>query len=784
MRASVVWIAVVASIAAGTASAQWVFVEEAKLIPSGAKNGERAGHAVALSGDVAILGVPYRDQGVGVFGSIRGLAFDTGGQMLFGVDEAAWRLVSIASTGLANQVGTYPQSMPAAGMAFDPGLGVFYAGDDWHLRQVTTSGVVTAGWVTTSGVVGLAFDPGSQTLYGSATDKLVTIAPAAGIFYLTPTEIGPFGFTDVQGLEFDPASGMLYGTDCATDQLLAIDPSTGAATAIGPLGFPCVEGLALDSDTAVLYGSDTATAQLVAIDVSTGAAAAIAPISGPLVWSGGAHVFRRNGAIWSEEAVLAASTPGHMEVYGSALAMSDDTVVVGAPGLLYPPADTPGAVYVLVRSGSQWIEQAVLRASDGELGDLFGASVDLDGDTILVGAPLDGHSAGFGAGSAYVFEEQGGAWVESAKLIPATLSAGDQFGRSVALDGTRCLVGAPYTTIGLAEMPGVGYTFVRNGSTWSQESRLAHKPHEFGYTLGGECYDKLGWSAALHGDTAVLGAPGYENFGPTATGVGAAWVYGLTTAGWTEKDRIKGPPTTPDFDGYGYAVAVEGDRVVAGALIDPVGGRANLHTPELDQWKKQLAIVASDAAPGDHFGWSVALFDDTLIVGAPLDDHAAGVDAGSAYVFRLAPPPPSTYCTAGTSASGCVALLSASGTPSASAPSGFTVAASLVEGSRTGMFVFGQGGKQVNPWGSSTSFQCAPPPLAASGPLPVTGTLGACDGAFGLDLNALWCPTCPKPALNPGEGSVVQVQLWYRDPLNPSGQTTSFSDAIELWVLP
>ena len=156
----------------------------------------------------------------------------------------------------------------------------------------------------------------------------------------------------------------------------------------------------------------------------------------------------------------------------------------------------------------------------------------------------------------------------------------------------------------------------------------------------------------------------------------------------------------------------------------------------------------------------------------------------SAYVFRLAPPPPTVYCTAGTSASGCVAVLSSSGTPSASAPSGFTVSASSVEGSRTGMFVFGQGGKQAIPWGNGTSLQCAPPPLRTSGPLPPIGTLGACDGAFALDVNALWCPTCAKPSINPGEGSVVQVQLWYRDPLNASGQMTSFSDALECWILP
>ena len=64
------------------------------------------------------------------------------------------------------------------------------------------------------------------------------------------------------------------------------------------------------------------------------------------------------------------------------------------------------------------------------------------------------------------------------------------------------------------------------------------------------------------------------------------------------------------------------------------------------------------------------------------------------------------------------------------------------------------------------------------------GTIGLCDGSFALDLNALWCPTCPSPAKNPGPGATVQAQLWYRDPANTSNQTTSLSDAIEFVVGP
>ena len=138
-----------------------------------------------------------------------------------------------------------------------------------------------------------------------------------------------------------------------------------------------------------------------------------------------------------------------------------------------------------------------------------------------------------------------------------------------------------------------------------------------------------------------------------------------------------------------------------------------------------------------------------------------------------------TYCTAGTSASGCQASISSTGRASASAPSGFQLTVSGVEGNKNGLFFFGTGGRQANPWGSGTSYQCVVPPVKRAGLLTGTGTSGACDGSFAQDLNALWSSA---PAKNPGAGATVQAQLWYRDPLNTSNQQTSLSNAIEFGV--
>ena len=140
------------------------------------------------------------------------------------------------------------------------------------------------------------------------------------------------------------------------------------------------------------------------------------------------------------------------------------------------------------------------------------------------------------------------------------------------------------------------------------------------------------------------------------------------------------------------------------------------------------------------------------------------------------------YCTAGTSASGCVAALTSTGVPSASAPTGFTVDTTSIEGSKDGIFFYGFNGPQANSWGSGTSFQCVTPPVIRTSLLTGSGTPGVCDGSFSLDFNAFW--TAAVPAKQPAAGQQVNLQLWYRDPQNTSNQTTSLSDGLEFTVCP
>jgi len=142
---------------------------------------------------------------------------------------------------------------------------------------------------------------------------------------------------------------------------------------------------------------------------------------------------------------------------------------------------------------------------------------------------------------------------------------------------------------------------------------------------------------------------------------------------------------------------------------------------------------------------------------------------------------PQNYCTAGTSASGCQGFISATGTASATASSGFNVSVTNFEGAKDGIFFHSQNGQQANSWGNGTSFQCVVPPVKRNGTQTGIGTNGACNNIASQDLNAYWTA---NPAKRPVAGNPVQIQFWYRDPLNTSNQTTSLSDAVEAAVCP
>ncbi len=341
------------------------------------------------------------------------------------------------------------------------------------------------------------------------------------------------------------------------------------------------------------------------------------------VVSGGGlvYVFARGEAGWVEQQRLAPSSPVASQLFGAALALSGDTIVVGAWGDRQL-AQGAGAAYVFVRSGGVWVEQQKLVAADGQAYDGFGRHVAVSGDVAVIGAAGD-DDLGDGAGAAYVFSRSGGVWSQQQKLLASDGTAGDAFGRGVAVAGSTAVVGARGDDDGGASS-GSAYVFVASAGQWTEEQKLVASDMSSS--------DSFGSAVAVTGDLVVVGA--YLANG-AASSAGAAYVFTRTGSVWSEQQKLSAADGQSS-DGFGSAVAVAGDNVVVGAPDDDdlgsSSGSAYLFTRGPENWNETAKLVAGDGMASDHFGWGVALDDATAIVGAP-DDGQGGQWAGAAYTF-------------------------------------------------------------------------------------------------------------------------------------------------------
>ena len=375
-----------------------------------------------------------------------------------------------------------------------------------------------------------------------------------------------------------------------------------------------------------------------------------------------------------------ASDAAASDNFGSSVAIDGDTVVVGAPQGFNGGS---GAAYVLRTSdgGATWVEMAKLTASDAAAGDHFGISVAIDGGTVVVGT--------WYGNAAYVFRTTNGGttYGQVAKLTAADAAAYDYFGRSVAIDGNTVVAGAygdddaSDCTSSMCQS-GSAYVFLTTdgGATYGQVAKLtasdASSNDYFGYSVaisggtvvigapsgetayvflttdGGATYgqvakltssdaasgDYFGSSVAIDGDTVVVGAWG-EN-----SGTGAAYVFRTTDGGTTYDEVAK--LTSADAaaaDNFGSSVAIDGATVVVGARGDDGGSAYVFLTTDGGATYGQVAkLTASDAESGDQFGLSVAIYGDTVVIGAR-DDDDGGSASGSAYVFS--PPAPTVQPT-------------------------------------------------------------------------------------------------------------------------------------------
>jgi hypothetical protein len=353
-----------------------------------------------------------------------------------------------------------------------------------------------------------------------------------------------------------------------------------------------------------------------------------------------------------------------------------------------------GAVYVFVRTNGVWSQQAYIKASNTGAQDQFGFSVAVYGDTLAVGARREDSSAtgvhgdsaaqaddeAFNAGAVYVFTRTGGVWSQQAYLKASNAGALDQFGFSVALERDTLAVGALFESSSAtgvngdaaaqaddsASNSGAAYVFTRTNGVWSQQAYLKASNTGSG--------DEFGSSIALSGDTLAVGAPAEDSArggvngdataqaDNSAVDSGAVYVFRRSNGAWTQEAYVKA--SNPGrLDDFGYSVALSGGTLAVGAPLESssaagVNGDAAAQADDSaafagavyvfsragNTWSQEAYLKASNTDGNDRFGYSLALSNDALAVGArgesssstEVNGDQSNNDAfwsGAAYVF-------------------------------------------------------------------------------------------------------------------------------------------------------
>jgi hypothetical protein len=346
--------------------------------------------------------------------------------------------------------------------------------------------------------------------------------------------------------------------------------------------------------------------------------------------SGAVYLFESTPSGWSQRHYIKASNTGAVDGFGQVLALHGSTLVVGAPYEDSPATGIDGeqgngdggnhgAVYLFVEEGGTWRMEAYVKASNTDPIDLFGSSVALEGDTLVVGAPYEDSAADIdgdqadnsieNCGAVYVFERTAAGWIQAAYLKSSSPEAGDQLGASIAISGSTIVAGARGR-----RAEGAAYVFERTGTSWQQAALLTGSSPspdaEFGSVV------------ALHDDTLAVGAPAApaSDPGPELEDNGAVFVFERDDGSWNEVAHLK-PSRPVERTYYGIALALyEGSLLVGatggGSLLTPFTGSTHLYSRIEAGWIEMQQLMASNAEINDFYGSALAITAAHIVVGA------------------------------------------------------------------------------------------------------------------------------------------------------------------------
>lgn len=365
---------------------------------------------------------------------------------------------------------------------------------------------------------------------------------------------------------------------------------------------------------------------------------------GAVLNSGAAYIYTRSGTTWMQGQRLRAADGDRTanELFGQSVAVSADgmTLAIGSEFEDEGAVSNRGAVWIFVQSGGTWMLQTKLLASDKTAGDHFGRSVALsaDGNTALVGAPDQDEVGTSNNGAAYVFNRMPGGttWTETKKLLAGDIADAEAFGHAVALsaDGATALIGANAEDDGGLTDNGAAYVFTLSTGMWMQQAKLL--------ASNKAAANNFGTAVALsgNGNIALIGAEGQSEGALSKNGAGYVFLRGGTA--WTELTIVRpSDPASNDFFGSAAALSSDGELALLGARgkAPSSRGAGYVFVRAGSVYAQQAKLVAGDAVNSDNLGKAASLSaDGTRAVVASPDVNVATVNnAGAGYVFTFSP---------------------------------------------------------------------------------------------------------------------------------------------------
>jgi hypothetical protein len=339
------------------------------------------------------------------------------------------------------------------------------------------------------------------------------------------------------------------------------------------------------------------------------------------------YVYTEANGSWIEGQKLKANDGQPGDEFAYRIALIPGTLVVGAFDTSVNGVEAAGAAYVFVQSNGLWGQTQKLVASDGSYYANLGVSVAISGQTIVLGANAAKVGNNNSQGAAYVFQKSNGVWTQVQKLTASDGAAYDNFGTSVAIYGSTIVVGAPSATVNGQLFQGAAYVFTRSNGVWTQSQKIVSENGAFG--------DLFGQTAALDEDNLLIDAPFAVANGHNAQGAVYAYTASGGTFSQTQEFSSTDGGSNDSFGRTISLVGNRALLGASGATVghNNAQGKAYLFNGTGGSWRRSAIFVAQDGGLDDLFGASVALTKGTVLVATPHPTVNGHPWQGKAYFF-------------------------------------------------------------------------------------------------------------------------------------------------------